>query len=186
MVPKSACAGLLSFALVLGCGSKDATGTISTLQIDDFTTGTPLFQPGFATGEAAAVRLGPQSAAFTVRKVLVLFGGGTATKTVTLTIYQDGDSTNPGAVLHNADYTLTASNAAIQEINVTLQNIHVAANQKIRVAVTFQHDGLPSVAVDSGRTASRTLLKLNSVGWTTAEAVGLLGDFVIRAEISTP
>jgi hypothetical protein len=185
MALKTRWTGLASLALVLGCGSDSTGPTISTLQNDDFTSGgSPTFQAGFVTGEAAAARLGPQSAAFTVRKVRFLFGGATTTKTVTLTIYQDGDSTNPGAVLHSADYSLTGSNSAFQEIDLTGQNIHVAATQKIRVAILFQHDGAPSVAIDGARTASRNFIY--SGGWITTESVSLNGDFIIRAEISTP
>ena len=110
------------------------------------------------------------------------FGG--ITKTVTLTIYQDGDSTNPGSIMYSADYSLTGSSSAFQEIDLISQSIHVAANQKIRVAFTFQHDGAPSVAIDAARTASRNLIYTS--GWITAETVSLSGDFIIRAEISTP
>jgi hypothetical protein len=181
--------GLVGLALALACGS-DSTGSgapvISTLQNDDFTSGSPSFQSGFMTGEAAAVRLGPQSQAYTIRKVLLLFGGDTATKTVTLTIYNDSGSTTPGAVVHSADYALTGSAAAFREIVLTSLNIHVAANQQIRVSVAFQHSGLPSVALDAARTAGRNLLNISGSGWTTAETVGLAGDFIIRAEISTP
>ena len=172
----------------LGCG-PDASGppVISTLQNDDFTSGgTAAFQSGFITGEAAAVRLGPQSLAFTVRKVVLLFGGDTTTNTVTLTVYQDGGTLAPGSVLHSADYALTGSNAAFREIDLTSQNIHVAASQAIRVAVWFQHDGLPAAATDDARIASRNLIYAIPGGWSTAESFLLPGDFIIRAEISTP
>jgi hypothetical protein len=182
--------GLVGLALALACGS-DSTGgggapVISTLQNDDFSSGSPAFQSGFVTGEAAAVRLGPESQAYTIRKLLLLFGGDTATKTVTLTIYADGGSTNPGTVLHSADYSLTGSDAAFREIVLTSLNIHVAANQQVRVAVAFQHSGVPSVALDAARTTGRNLVNVSGSGWTTAETLGLAGDFIIRAEISTP
>jgi len=181
--------GLMGVALALACGS-DATGSgapvISTLQNDDYASGSPSFQGGFVTGDAAAVRLGPQSLAYTLRKVVLLFGGDTATKTVTVTIYNDSGLTNPGGVLHSADYVLTGSNAAFREIVLTGLNLHIAANHQIRVAVAFQHDGLPSVALDTARTNGRNLVNVSGGGWTTAETLGLSGDFIIRAEISTP
>jgi hypothetical protein len=190
MALKARWTGLVGLALALACGS-DSTGgggapVISTLQNDDFSSGSPTFPSGFATGEAAAVRLGPRSKAYTIRKVLLLFGGDTATKTVTLTIYDDGGSTNPGTVLHSADYSLQGSDAAFREIVLTSLNIHVAANQQVRVAVAFQHSGVPSVATDAALTTGRNLINASGIGWTTAESVALSGDFVIRAEISTP
>ena len=181
---------LASLVVLLGCGS-DSTGppVISTLQNDNFTSGgTPGFQGGFQTGEAAAVRLGPRNAGFTLNKVEFLFGGGgdTTTKTITLTVYSDSGGDNPGAVLHSADYVRKASDQAMQEIDVTSLNLHVAAHQTIRVAIGFQHTGFPSVAIDGARTADRNLMNLNIGGWTAGETVGLSGDFIIRAEIATP
>lgn len=174
--------------LALACGSDSSTGPVtSILQNDNFTGGSaPGFQGGFVTTEAAAVRLGPQSAGYTISKVILMFGGDTATKTVTLTIYQDGDTLNPGAVLHSADYSLKGSDAALREINLASQNIHVNANQKIRVAVRFQHTGLPSVAVDGAITAGRNLIDPEPGGWIASETLSVTGDFIIRAEISTP
>ena len=176
--------GLLALALALGC-SSDSTGPVnSTLQNDNFTSGTPAFQGGFGTGEAAAVRLGPQSSAFTIRQVVLLFGGDTATKTITLTIYQDTGGTNPGVIIHSADYSLKGNNSAFHAINLASQNLQVAANQMIRVAVFFQHTGAPSVAIDGALTVSRNFIF--SGGWSTAASVSFPGDFIIRTEISTP
>lgn len=182
-------AGWVGFVslLALACGSDSSGPTTSVLQNDNFTSGgSPAFQGGFANGEAAAVRLGPQSAAFTIRKVFLLFGGDPATQTVTLTIYQDGDSLNPGTPLFSNDYSLTGSSSAMQEIDLTGEDIHVTANQRIRVAVGFHHVGLPSVAIDAAITSARNLIDANPGGWTLAETALLNGDFIIRAEISTP
>lgn len=185
MTPKVTFTGLLGLALALGCGS-DSNGppVDSTLQNDNFTSGSPAFQGGYATGEAAAVRLGPQSSGFTIRKVVLLFGGDTATKTITLTIYQDSGGTNPGPSIFSGDYSLKGNNSAFQEINLASQNLHVNANQTIRVAVAFQHDGAPGVAVDAALTASRNFIYTG--GWITAASVAQAGDFIIRTEITTP
>jgi len=173
---------------VVACNGSDSTGpTTSTLQNDNFSSGnTPAFQGGFATGEAAAVRLGPRTEAFTIKHIQFLFGGATGTDSVTLTIYQDAGATNPGTPLHSADYQITASDAAMQDIDVSGANIHVAANQTIRVAIGFQHNGLPGVAKDGAITNGRNLIFVSPGNWATAESVGIDGDFVIRAEISTP
>jgi len=172
----------------LACG-KDSTGggpTISTLQNDNFTSGSPTFLAAFDSSEAAAVRLGPQGAAFTVRKVIFLFGGSATGKTVTLTIYNDANTANPGTVLYSSDYAMTPSDAAFQEIDLTGPNIHVAAGQMIRVSLSFVHTGLPSIAKDAAITNTRNWINLNPGGWTAAETVAIDGDFIIRMEISTP
>jgi hypothetical protein len=144
------------------------------------------FAGGFVTGEAGAVVLGPQTVGFTLEKVSLLFGGATTSKTVTLTIYADGGADDPGVQLHSADYPLTGSDVAIQEIDLTVLNIAVAAGQRIRVAVFFHHDGLPSVASDvDGITPSRNYIFAIPGGWRKAETLGLGGDLIIRARIST-
>src|SRR5690348_16648027 len=54
----------------VACGSDSSGPTTSTLQNDDFTSGgsSATFVAGFGTGEAAAARLGPKTAAFTIRR----------------------------------------------------------------------------------------------------------------------
>lgn len=173
--------------MVLACGGSDSTGpTNSTLQNDDYSSGTPAWQSGFVTGEAAAARLGPQSAGYTIRHVRFLYGGAAATDSITLTIYQDAGNTDPGSPIHSAGYQLTASDNGFQDIDLTGANLHVSANQTIRVAITFKHDGLPNVAIDGARTAARNLVLASGLGWATSETLGINGDFIIRADISTP
>ena len=173
--------------MVLACGGSDSTGpTNSTLQNDDYTSGTPAWQAGFVSGEAAAVRLGPQSAAYTILHVRFLYGGAVATDSITLTIYQDAGNVTPGTPIHTHDYQLTASDNAMQDLDLTAANVQVAANQTIRVAITFKHDGLPGVAKDGAITNGRNLILASGTGWVTAESVGINGDFIIRADISTP
>lgn len=174
--------------LALGCSGSDSSGppVISTLQNDDYTSGTPTYETAFVSGEAAAVRLGPQNAGFTIQKVQFLFGGDTATKTITVSIYADGGATDPDSLIQSADYSRKGSNAAMQEIDLSTLNIHIAANKTVRVAIRFQHDGVPSVAIDGARTASRNVVYASGLGWTTSEALGINGDFIIRAQISTP
>lgn len=173
--------------MVMACGGSDSTGpTISTLQNDNFSNGTPAWQGGFVADEAAAARLGPRTEAFTIRHVQFLYGGAAGTDTVTLTIYQDAGALNPGTPIHSADYALVASDNAMQDIDLTGANVHVAANRTIRVAITFDHNGLPSVAIDGALTSGRNLILANPGGWTASETVAINGDFIIRAEISTP
>lgn len=167
------------------CGSSTSPPTVSTLQNDGYTGSGAVFQGGFVTGEAGAAVLGPQTKAFTLRKVLFLFGGAATAQTVTLTIYTDVGTDPPGASLYSHDYALTPSDAALQTIDLTAQNITVAAGQTIRVAVLFQHSGAPSIARDGdGITASRNFI-FSSPTWSKSETLGVTGDWIIRAEIAT-
>jgi len=171
------------FVTLAACES--ATGpTMSTLQNDDYVSGAVSFQGAMNSGEGGAVVLGPQSSAFTLRKVDFLFGGADTSEAITLTIYADAGTDNPGIVLYSHDYTLTPSDAAFQQVDLTAQNIVVDAGQKIRVAVLLQHDNLPSIAIDgNGITSGRNFIY--SAGWSKAETAGLPGDWIIRAEIAT-
>ena len=179
---------LAAFSLVvLACGDSTSGTVVSTLQNDNFTPGGSVaFSSGFAAGEAAAVRLGPQPAAFTIRTVRFLFGGATTAHTVTLTIYQDPGTDNPGAPIHTSDHAVTGSDAAFQEIDLTAQNVAVAANTTIRVALFVPHTGVPGIGYDGARTAARNLLYVIPGGWVTSESLMIGGDFVIRAVIATP
>jgi len=171
------------FVAAAACGSSTGP-TTSILKNDGYASGAPSFQNGFLTGDAAAVVLGPQSSGFTVKRVLFLFGGADTAETVTLTIYADAGTDNPGAVLSSHDYVVTPSNAALREIDVTAQNVVVDAGHSIRVALFFHHDALPCIAKDGdGITASRNYIY--SAGWLKAESAGVTGDFVIRAEVVT-
>jgi hypothetical protein len=173
--------GAVTIALA-GCGS--ATGpTVSILKNDGYTSGVPTFLGAFLTGEAAAVVLGPVDKGSTIRSVEFFFGGSDTAKTVTLTIYADAGTDNPGSVLYSHDYQMTPYDVALQRIDLTAQHIVVDAGQKIRVAVFFQHDGFPGVAKDAdGNTATRNYV-YSSGSWYKLESLGGDWDYIIRAEI---
>lgn len=185
---KPTLAVLAAFSLVaLACGESTSGTVVSTLQNDDFTPGGSVtFSSGFAAGEAAAVRLGPQPAAFTIRTVRFLFGGATTAHTVTLTIYQDPGNNDPGTPLYTGDYLVTGSDAAFQEIDLSGEHVAVAANTTVRIALFVPHTGVPGIGYDAARTAARNLLYVIPGGWVTAESLMIGGDFVIRAVIATP
>src|SRR5574341_1865250 len=143
------------------------------------------FAAGFTADDAAA-RLGPLSTGFTVRKVRFFFDGAAPADSVNLIISDDPGTDAPGNVLYAHVYTLTPSDVTIQEIDVSGQNITVAANQMIRIAVFFKSDGVPSVAPDlDGLTADRNFVYDGSTGWTKAVTAGVAGDWIIRAEVAT-
>jgi len=156
------------------------------LKNDGFVSnGTAGFQAGFVIGEIAASRFVAPAAGRQLLKVQLLFGGGsTATQDVTVKVWDDTAGANaPGAELHSADYQLTGSDSAIQEI-VIAGTVNLPA--QFRVGIVFQHNGAPSVARDADNTiaADRNYIMASGLGWTRSSTLGLTGDWVIRAFIT--
>src|ERR1051325_7093699 len=56
---KTVLGGFATLVTALGCGGSDSSGppVISTLQNDDFSGGSPTFEAGFVSGDAAAARI---------------------------------------------------------------------------------------------------------------------------------
>src|SRR5688572_9990965 len=156
-----------------------------TLQNDGFTDGAQVgFQAGFAAGEVGASRFVAPEAGRRLNTVQLLYGGAAGTRTVTLRVWDDTAGTAaPGAELFSGDFDVTASNEAIQEFDLTANNVIVTA--QFRVGIEFQNGGLPSIARDDDDTitASRNYIKIDSGMWFTSQALGLTGDWIIRAVI---
>jgi len=157
------------------------------LKNDGFVDGQAVgFQGGFITGEIGASRLVPTGTGpWTVNRVQLLFGGAIGIQTITLHIWADGaGTTNPGTELFLGDYQLVASNEALQEIDLILEEIQVTG--PFRVGIEFQHDGLPSIARDGDGTinASRNFILASGFGWVQSSLFGLTGDWIIRAGVT--
>lgn len=179
---------LLPFILLLpalGLSAAGATAQEIILQNDSFVDGQPAgFQSGFVAGESGAVRLTPPGPfPMEITRVQFLFGGAAGTRTVTLTIWDDSAGTaGPGAELYAGDYQITASDTALQEIDLSLEGVQVAG--VFRVGIEFQHSGAPSIARDTdGINASRNFIYAQGLGWYDATVFGVTGDWVIRAGV---
>jgi hypothetical protein len=158
------------------------------LQNDGFIDGQAVgFQGGFVVGEMAGVRLTPPGPfPLQVTRVQFLFGGAAGQRTITLRIYDDpGPGSAPGVQLFFGDYQVTASNTALQEIDLTGDNVFVTG--QFRVAIEFQHSGLPSVARDGDGTiqAARNFIYASIGSWFDSQLFGLTGDWVIRAGVTS-
>lgn len=151
------------------------------LKNDGFAGGQVSFQAGFAIAESAAVKLDSPFATGQVTAVHLLFGGATTTQTVTLTLWEDAAGTAPGTVIFSGDFQITGSDTAMQQLDLSALGVQVGS--AFRVGVTFQHAGLPSVAVDTDGLSGSNYVQANMVGWVGASTVGLTGDFIIRAEV---
>ena len=159
------------------------------LRNDAFESGdTAAAQGGFVVGEMGAVCLVPAtSGAFTVTKVRLLYGGdgGGTNRTITLRIYDNpGCTLLPGTQLFTADYELTSSDSAFQEIDLTLDNVQVPG--AFRVAIEFQTGGAPSIMRDTDELLSPTQPTRNyiydsSPAWVQSSTYFVTGDWIIRA-----
>ncbi len=141
------------------------------------------FQSGFTVTELAASRFVPAGTGpWRLNRVHFLFGGSTATQTITLHVYDDTAGTLvPGTELFVGDFSVTGSNTEMQEADLTSANVQVSG--QFRVAIEFQHSGLPSVARDSDGTIQTTRNFIFSTLWFQSSTFGVTGDWIIRAGV---
>jgi hypothetical protein len=163
-----------------------AAGQEVILQNDSFTSGgSAAFQGGFVAGEIGAVRLAPTGPfPVQVTKVQLLFGGAVTDATITLRIWDDTAGTlAPGTELFFGDYFLTASNTALQEIDLTAAAIMVSG--PFRVGIQFQHDGAPSIARDADGISAAGRNFIYAGAWFDSTTFGIGGDWIIRAAVQS-
>jgi hypothetical protein len=154
------------------------------LKNDSFIDGNQAaFQGGFVVGEMGAARFVPAGAC-TITKIQLLFGGAATTQSVKLHLYDDSGLTNtPGSELMGAlDVSLQGSNSALSEVDLTTLG-QITASGPFRVALEWQHVGLPSIARDTdGNTyPDRNYIYAVPGGWMRSQTAGVTGDWVIRA-----
>lgn len=156
------------------------------LKNDGFmTNGQVGIQSGFVAGEMGASRFVAPQAGLTVTVVTFFFGGATSQQTVTLHIYDDTAGNNaPGAELFSADFQVTGSDTALQSVDLNGMNIVVP--QQFRVAIEFQHNGVPSLARDTDGTimADKNFILADGGTWFRSQTLGLTGDWIIRATVA--
>jgi len=189
-VPRTSCVGLVRVFALLLCAHLIATPSAmaldTNLQIDGYTSGQNAgFQAGFVAGEVGAVRLTPPGPfPMKVKEVTLLFGGATGQVQIMLRIYDDAAGTlNPGTELFSNTYLVDASNAALQLIDLSAENILV--NGPFRVGIEMTQAGLPSIARDEDGNINGSLNFINSTsGWAESQTFGLTGDWVIRAVVN--
>ena len=154
---------------------------------DGWVDGQPVaFQAGFTVGETAAARFVPAGPCpCTLDQIRFLFGGATSSESVTLRVWDDaalGDA--PGAELYASSIQLTGSDAFLQELDLTVLGLTVSG--PFRVGFEFGHAGPPSVAADTdGITAGRNFIDASGLGWLESSALGVTGDWVLRAVVDS-
>lgn len=176
----------LALAGVLMAAFNPAAAHDVTLQNDGYSSGqNAVFQGGFVAGEIGAVRLSPPGPfPMQIKQVLFLFGGTAGQVQVVLRIYDDSAGTlNPGNELFSNTYLVTASNTAMQSIDLTAENLII--NGDIRVGIEMVDGGLPSIARDDDGGITSGVNFIYSVpAWVNSENFGVTGDWIIRAVVT--
>lgn len=183
--PRSPLAALAG-GLFLLAAAPAARAQEVILKNDGFVDGQPVgFQGGFVVGEMAGSRLTPAGPfPMQVTRVQFLFGGASGTRTVTLHVWNDtGGGSTPGTEIFSNDYSVTASDVAMQEIDLSGDGVFV--NGTFRVGIEFQHSGYPSVARDGDGNiqAARNFIYASMGAWFDSQLFGLSGDWIIRAGV---
>jgi len=180
------------FAFLFISCSKDEVQKTQTinLQIDGYDEGgSSTFVETTTVGEEIAITLGPVNNTFKISNIQFLFGGtGTnpVTRDVILKIYKDNGTVNPDNLLFSGNYTITASNTLIQEIDVRDENITLNGGGSIRIAFELVDDmGLPSFAQEFDGTyfETKNWIKESNGTWNSNDVFGLNGNWVIRATV---
>ena len=174
-------------AIVVLCALTQAARADLELKNDGFVSGgTAGFQAGFVTGEMGASRFVAPEAGRQLLRVQLLFGGAAATQTITLKVWDDtAGTTAPGTELFSGDFELAGSNDTFQELNLVGAGANVTLTKQFRVGILFNHSGLPSIARDNdGIAADKNYIFANGLGWARSQALGLAGDWIIRAFVS--
>ena len=151
-----------------------------TWQLDNYSKGQSIsYNSNFVQKEEAVVVLGRMNQTYHIKNVQFLFGGKDETQTITLKIYRDKENGDmlPGQLLFESDYNLTATEDALQMIDLS------SNGGSVRVAIRFQHNGLPSIGYDQNLdNENENLMNLDG-NWIISKSWNITGDWIIRAVV---
>lgn len=190
---------VLALLVLLGVGVAPVSAERKILQNDSF-TGTAMFSQlaSFAEQEyaAASFTADPADYPFRIEKVQALVLGqldGTIAM-VSITVWEEDGTSDPGTVIHNSGYgfQVESSSTAINELDLSCENI-VIDSGTVRVGIRWEYIGDPinepiGIAFDQDGIIALT----NSLyavspfpGWWWADTLGVAGDWILRLEIET-
>ncbi len=186
---------IIALAAALSVLSSDpALAERKVLQNDSF-TGTATFTQlaAFAEQEYAAASFiaDPGDYPFRIEKLqaLVLAPLNGTIAMVSVTVWEEDGTADPGAVVHTSTYgfQVESSSTAINELDLSCENIIIDSGT-VRVGIRWEYVGDPiGIAADLDGIQSQT----NSIyspdlgGWWWAESLLVSGDWIIRLEIET-
>lgn len=176
------------FLIVLVWAAQGAAPVVAvpsiTLKNDSWKEGgSAFFIQGFVPNDIAASRLiNPGNSSAQIKSVFFLYGGASTTRSITLYIWGDTAGTNnPGTEIYHATYQVGPSDVALQEIDLSAENIIVP--YAFRVGIKFQDAGFPSIARDKdGLTTAHNFIYTLST-WYDSSVFEIPGDWIIRATV---
>lgn len=168
-----------------GSGTGPTGPATTTLQNDSFVHGGQAgFQGGFVAGECAASILGTaQPGQVRVSRVEVVVGGAAGTPILTVGVRSLAATGEPGDAVFEGMFPVTASDAGVLNV-LDLSANNVLVSSPFAVSICFSHSGLPGVARDSDGTITSDKNWVRAPGWMRSSAVGLTGDWIIRAVVA--
>lgn len=180
---------VLTMALGLLLGGSASEAAIKELANDSFVgVGSVACQIGFLEGESAAVKLtaDPGDYPYQIRKARMLICPASTSGFVILRIYEDNTGTVlPGPLLYEEIVQVTGSDAALNEVDLTLAAI-VIPSGSVRVELEWFQSSPPGLANDlDGFVPNANYIFAVPGGWFYANQLGVLGDWIIRLEIET-
>jgi len=130
------------------------------LQNDDFSDGDEVsFMGGFIAGEcwASVYEPGPADYPFTLKYVDMLVGGSTGDPLLIVEFYSlDGSDMTTASLLGEEAFVITGSSSSWNRLTVSELDLGMGPIDAGNVAVAvchYEHDGPPSIAVDTSRDA---------------------------------
>lgn len=165
-----------------------AAADIEQVSIDNYVPGNPVtYQSDFQPGEIAAVRFEPQiECPCLITDVSIVFAGAPDSRQIGIKIWEDFDgNTQPGTLLVHDFANLTSADDSLQDIDMRPSSVVVQG--PFRVGIQTLSIGLPSVVTDTTGSmnvdTNFVLANNGTFDWTPAQALGMTGNFVIRATI---
>jgi len=144
---------------------------------------------GFAAGEIAAARFTANAGQypFQILRIQVLACPSGTQADLVLKIWEDdGVSDEPGDLLYEEFFTLLGSDNALNELDVSFQNI-VVDSGSIRVGIQyFFGPALTGIATDldgHGDLQHNYIYAIPPGEWTPAHFFGVTGDWIIRVVV---
>ena len=159
-----------------------------TLQNDSYRPGgSAVVRTGFVAGDEAAATLGPMSGTSTLETVELLLGGPGTIADVTLKIYQDLGTADPGTELFSDTFQLTSSDTSLQVIDLSGDGVVVNGGNLIRVSIVF--DVIPTgagLATNGGDgIPNRNWVNLvGGGGWAPSSTITVNDNWTVRATVA--
>lgn len=188
MKPYLVLIAIIPLLFTTACKKKEDPQPIrTTLQNDGYESGgTAIFLTGFDAGDEGAVTLGPVNQNSDLITIQFMFGGSgnPDTRSVVLKIYNDTLGAIPGSLIYSSNLSITASDTAMQKIDVSAEGIQFEPGKRYRVSIETTGTGYPALARDNDGNinATRNWLK-DTNGWVASGSLGITGDWIIRAVV---